>query len=174
MQLFLSNGTTSGGLTAILLMALLSLRQRARYKLSVPLALSSFGEVRNLVQRHCSRLGWDKRAEDRLILASEEAFLFMLENQTRDPAAKTQLHVRLREREGDSEIEYITAPAGSNVEEAAMALGGAGESDPEKDLSLRLLRGMAKELKHLQFHGTDYLVVRVDSSGAGRAEGVAG
>ncbi len=174
MQLFLSNGTTSGGLTAILLMALLSLRQRAQHKLTVPLAISSFADVRNLMQRHCSRLGWDRRAEDRLILSAEEAFLFMLENQARDPGATTQLHVRLREREGDSEFEYITAPAGTNVEEAAMALGDAGESDPEKNLSLRLLRGMAKELKHLQYHGTDYLVVRVDSSGGGRADGVAG
>lgn len=174
MQLFLANGTTSGGLTAILLMALFSLRQRAQHKVTVPLAISSFGEIRTLMQRHCSRLGWDRRAEDRLILAAEEAFLFMLENQTRDAGAKTQLHVRLREREGDSEFEYITAPAGTNVEEAAMALGDAGDSDPEKHLTLRLLRGMAKELKHLQYHGTDYLVVRVDSSGGGRAAEVAG
>lgn len=169
MQLFLSNGTTSGGLTAIALMALLSLRQRSRDKLSVPLALSSFAEIRSLTERHCSRLGWDRRAADRLILAAEEAFLFMLENQLRDPAEKVQLHVRLRERDGDSELEYITAPAGTNVEEAVMALSEAGQADPEKDISLRLLRGIAKELKHLQYHGADYLVVRVDSSGTEHA-----
>jgi hypothetical protein len=31
-------------------------------------------------------------------------------------------------------------------------------------MSLRLLRGMAREVNHLQYHGTDCLIVRVDSS----------
>ncbi|MGE0716921.1 MAG: solute carrier family 23 protein [Alphaproteobacteria bacterium] len=165
-QLFLSNGTTSGGLTAMVLMAVLSFRQRSRDRLSVPLAVGSVAEVRTLIQGFARRLGWDRVAEDRLVLAAEEAMLFLLENATARPQARpSQVQVRLRHAGGEAELEYVSAPVGTNAETALAALETAGESDPTHDLSLRLLRGMTREVKHLQYHGTDYLLVRVDSSG---------
>ena len=164
-QLFLSNGTTSGGITAIVLMLVISLGRRSRDRLTVPLALGSITEVRSLIQGFAKRLGWDQAAEDRLMLAAEEAMLFLLEARVGD-RQPGQLLVRLRRIDDDAELEYVSAPVGTNAEMAltAVAAGGAAV-DPEKDLSLRLLRAMTKEVKHLQYHGTDYLLVRVDSSG---------
>ncbi|BBK40890.1 xanthine permease [Allostella vacuolata] len=169
-QLFLGNSTTAGGLTAILLMAIISLRQRSRDRLAVPLAVGSIGQVRELIQRFSQRLGWDRQAEDRLMLAAEEAMLFLMEGQVGKDGRlgrgqPGQLLVRLRKVDEDAEIEYVSAPAGTNAETALAAIASAGSPDPEADLSLRLLRGMAKEVKHLQYHGTDYLLVRVDSTG---------
>lgn len=164
-QLFLSNGTTSGGLTAILLMLVISLGRRSRDRLTVPLALASITEVRTLIQGFADRLGWDKTAEDRLVLAAEEAMLFLLEARVgeRQPG---QLMVRLRRIDEDAELEYVSAPVGTNAETALAAVTAAGApADPGQDLSLRLLRAMAKEVKHLQYHGSDYLLVRVDSTG---------
>ncbi|MCC7272891.1 MAG: hypothetical protein IT561_09490 [Alphaproteobacteria bacterium] len=165
-QLFLSNGTTAGGLTAILLMAVLSFRQRSRDRLSVPLATPSVGDVRTLVQGVARRLGWDRPAEDKLVLAAEEAMLFLMEHQdpARSAGRQSQLHVRVRQVGGEVELEYVCAPAGANAETAMAALAAVGEADVASGLSLRLLRGMAREVKHLQYHGTDYLLVRVDSA----------
>ena len=165
-KLFLSNGTTSGGLTAIAVMMLLSLRKRSRDRVSVPLNVSSLLELRPLIQNFCKRLGWDQKAENRLMLIAEEALLFLLENQEKIRHGDTpaQLHVKLSQIGHEAEIEYVTAPSNTNAESALMGLSDAGEVDAESEFSLRLLRGMAKEVKHLQYHGTDYLLLRVDSS----------
>jgi len=163
-KVFLSNGTTSGGLTAMLLMAVVSLRERARDKLSLPLTAAAIGEVQKLVRRFAERLGWDRAAEDRLTLAAEEALLFLLANPARQ-STDTLLHVRLRRAGEAAELEYVTAPAGSNIESALAGLESAAEPvvDPEDAISLRLLRAMAKEVRHLQYHGTDCLILQVDS-----------
>ncbi|MBU3694841.1 MAG: hypothetical protein FGM40_08455 [Rhodocyclaceae bacterium] len=165
-QLFLSNGTTSGGIVAIVIMALLSLRHRARDRISVPLAPEALGPLREVVQRFCKRLGWDSVAENRVMLAAEEALLFLLENRSRGGAtAPSQLQVRLREAEGQAEIEYVSAPADSNIEGALASLPDEKDSiDIESELSLRLLRGMTRELRHMQYHGVDYLMIRLDSA----------
>ena len=84
-RLFLSNGTTSGGLTAMILMAVLSLRARSRDKLSAPLAIGVLAELKTLVAAFCRRLVWTP-AENRLMLAAEESLLFLLENQARAAA----------------------------------------------------------------------------------------
>lgn len=165
-QLFLSNGTTSGGITAILLMALLSLRHRARDRISMPLSPDSLGPLREVVQSFCKRLGWDSRAENRVMLAAEEALVFLLDNRARTGDTKpTQLQVRLREIDGEAEIEYVSAPADSNIESALASLPEQQDSvDLESELSLRLLRGMTRELRHMQYHGVDYLMIRLDSA----------
>ena len=163
-KVFLANGTTSGGLAAILMMTIVSLRERSRDRLVAPLGLAVLPQLQEMVKRFAERLGWDRKAEARLMLVAEESLLFLL--QGRSEAGKaTQLQARLR-RIGDSaELEYVSAPAGSNIEAALTALKDAPEpSDPEDEISLRLLRGMAREVNHLQYHGTDCLIVRVDSA----------
>lgn len=166
MQLFLSNGTTSGGLTAIFLMTLLTLRQPRRDKLTVPLSIQSFKAIRDLIQHFTNRAGWDKPAEERLVLAAEEAYLFLLEQSAVNKSETlSQLHVRISQRDDDAELEYISAPAGMNVESALRSVDAAGQGPAEPDISLRLLRAMTKEVKHAQYHGVDYVVLRVDSTG---------
>jgi len=160
---FLSNGTTSGGLAAILLMSVVSLRERSRDRLTAPLGLAAMTGVQALVRRFAERLGWDRQAEDRLMLAAEEALLFLLAERD-GTRADTQLHVRLRVVGEAAELEYVTAPAKANIENALARLATAAEpAAPEDDVSLRLLRAMARDVRHLQYHGTDCLVVRVDS-----------
>ncbi|MGE0726214.1 MAG: solute carrier family 23 protein, partial [Alphaproteobacteria bacterium] len=126
-QLFLSNGTTSGGLTAIALMALLSLRHRSVDALTVPLAITSVAAVRTLIQGFAKRLHWDDPAEDRLMLAAEEAMLFLIQSGLADGAAagSTEITLRLRMVENEVELEFVTAPAGANVEGAIAALTDA-------------------------------------------------
>jgi NCS2 family nucleobase:cation symporter-2/xanthine permease XanP len=74
------------------------------------------------------------------------------------------LHVRLTEIDHEAELEYISAPSNINAESALLSLNKVGESNEEDQISLRLIKGMAKDVKHLQYHGTDYLLLRVDST----------
>ncbi len=162
-NVFLSNGTTSGGLTAILLMGVVSLRARSRDRLTTTLGLAALPDIQSLVRDFAERLGWDRKAEDRLMLAAEESLLFLLAGRGEDKSP-SQLRVRLRLVGEAAEIEYVTGPVDGNVEAALTALqDAAAVADPAEEVSLRLLRAMAKDVRHLQYHGTDCLLLSVDS-----------
>jgi xanthine permease XanP len=162
-RVFLSNGTTSGGLTAIVLMGIVSLRARSRDRLVTALGIGALTDIQSLVRGFAERLGWDRKAEDRLMLAAEESLLFLLAGRTEE-SKPGQLRVRLRHLGEAAEMEYVTAPADGNIESALAALQQAAEPpDPAETASLRLLRAMAKDVKHLQYYGTDCLILTVDS-----------
>lgn len=167
MRIFLSNGTTSGALVAMAMMGLLSLRRRSRDRVTLPLSPASVSQVRPLAHAFSTRLGWDVQAENRLMLACEEAMLFLLEQRTTQvPTTKRErVHIRFTAVDGEAEVEIICAPADVNVQTAVAALPETDDKDPEADLSLRLLRAMTRDIRHLQYHGVDYLLLRVDSSG---------
>lgn len=168
LQTVFSNGTTIGGLTAILLMTVIFWRKGAQDKASVPLDPRSIVTLRGLVKTFAVRIGWDQLAENRLMLAVEEAVLFLCEEREgRDPEAhgRGKLLVKLSHVKGEVDIELVTAPADRNAEEALSRLQDAQPANVEDDLSLRLLGRTVKGLKHLQFRQGDYLTMRVDSTG---------
>jgi xanthine permease XanP len=166
-QVFLSNGTTSGGLVAMAMMGLLSLRRRSRDRVSLPLSLASIAQIRPVVHAFSVRLGWDATAENRLMLVCEESMLFLLEQRTDQAPATTRerVHLSFTAVDGEAEVELVCAPSNVNVQAAVASLPQTSETDPEVDLSLRLLRAMTREIRHLQYHGVDYLMLRVDSRG---------
>jgi xanthine permease XanP len=164
MQVFLGNATTAGGLTAMLLTALLSLRHRSRDRVEVPLRPSSLPEIRRGVRRFSARLGWDRQAEERLMLVVEEALLFFLEQAERNPdGEERKLHLVLRNVDGEAELEFIGGQTSQNLEQVIAELP-QDAPNPEDQLSLRLIRGLADEVRHVQFQTNDYLLIRMDST----------
>lgn len=166
-RIFLSNGTTSGALVAMAVLGLLSLRRRSRDRVTLPLSPASVSQVRPLAHAFSTRLGWDVQAENRLMLACEEAMLFLLEQRTNLEAktARERVHIRFTAVDGEAEVEIIGAPAEVNVQTAVASLPETADTDPAADVSLRLLRAMTRDIRHLQYHGVDYLLLRVDSRG---------
>lgn len=168
LQTVFSNGTTIGGLTAILLMMLIFWRRGAQNKATVPLDPRSITLLRERVKAFAAQIGWDEKAENRLMLAVEEAVLFLCEEHENQKAAgrpRSRLMVRFAEMKGDVEIEMMTAPSERNAEEMAARLPEAEPQNIENNLSLRLLARTAKSLRHLQFRQGDYLVMQIDSTG---------
>ena len=49
-----------------------------------------------------------------------------------------------------------------NAESAAAAIKDIGEDNIESKLSLKLLYGLTNDIKHLQYHGIDYLFLKVN------------
>ena len=60
------------------------------------------------------------------------------------------------------ELEVIAGPQEANMEDLVRSLKTGGET-VEDDLSLRLLRELALDLRHQQFHDIDCLLLTVDS-----------
>jgi NCS2 family nucleobase:cation symporter-2/xanthine permease XanP len=164
LQTVFSNGTTIGGLTAIAMMLVITWRKGAQDKITVPLDPRSLATLRDSVKSFASRSGWDSVAENRLMLAVEEAVLFLCEeNEGKDQRGK--LLVKFADIKGEVEVEMVTAPSERNAEDMIGNLPQAVPVEDEANLSLRLLARMVKDLKHLQYRQGSYLLMRVDSTG---------
>lgn len=166
LQTVFSNGTTIGGLTAIVMMLMINRRKGRVDQVSVPLDPRSLISLRETVKNFASRIGWDSLAENRLLLAIEESLLFLCEEREgRDPNQAGKLLVKLAYVNGEAEVEMVTGPMERNAEELLSSLPEAVPAEDEENLSLRLLKKTVKDLKHMQYRQGDYLLIRLDSSG---------
>lgn len=163
LQTVFSNGTTIGGITAIVMMLIITQRKGRGDRITVPLDPRSLVSLRNSVKVFSSKIGWDSIAENRLMLAIEEALLVLCEEREgKDPG---KLVVKLADVRGEVEVEMVTGPKERNAEELLADLPEALPADDEASLSLRLLKKTVKDLKHLQYRQGDYLLMRLDSTG---------
>lgn len=167
LQTIFSNGTTVGGVTAMILMLIITWRRGPQDRVALPLSPRAVLSLNDTVARFARRVGWDERAENRLMLAVEEAVIFLCEEREAMGAkakGKGKLIVRLKESKGEAEVEMVTGPSERNLEELVAAASIAPPADDAGNLAIRLLAGVTKELKHLQYTQGDYLQFRVDSS----------
>lgn len=164
-QLFLANGTTSGGVTTLLIMALLQLRRGPADRLAAPLEPASAELLNELLERFAARLSWDVHARYRLMLVGHEAFLYLLKGaEGRGGATPLHFQARLRQVGEQVEIEFVGAPAAVNIETAIGDLPANAVPDSGDEFSLLLMRGLAREVRHMQYHGVDYLLIKADAS----------
>lgn len=166
LQTVFSNGTTIGGLTAIAMMLVITWRKGVQDKVTVPLDPRSIASLRDSVRGFASRIGWDGVAENRLMLAIEEAVLFLCEEgEGKDMGKRGKLLVKFADIKGEVEVEMVTAPSERNAEDMIGSLPEALPAEDDANLSLRLLARTVKDLKHLQYRQGSYLLMRVDSTG---------
>ena len=166
LQTVFSNGTTVGGLTAIAMMLIITWRKGAGDRVTVPLDPRSIVSLHDTVKSFSKKIGWDARAENRLMLAVEEAVLFLCEERDGKTLGKRgKLIVKLSDIKGEVEIEMVTGPSERNAEELLGNLPQVAPAEDEANLSLRLLANTVNDLKHFQYRQGDYLLMRVDSSG---------
>ena len=165
LQTIFSNGTTVGGVTAMIMMLAITWRRGPQDRISLPLSPRAVLSLNETVARFARRVGWDAPAENRLMLAIEEAVIFLCEEREAVGAkGKGRLMVRIKETKGEAEVEMVTGPSERNLEELVAAASVAPPADDAGSLAVKLLAGVTKELKHLQYTQGDYLQFRVDSS----------
>jgi xanthine permease XanP len=165
MQTIFSNGTTVGGVTAMIMMLVITWRRGPQDRISLPLSPRAVLSLNGTVARFARRVGWDALAEHRLMLAVEEAVIFLCEEQeAAGKKGKGKLVVRIKETKGEAEVEMVTGPSERNLEELVAAASAAPPAEDGDNLAVRLLAGVTKDLKHLQYTQGDYLQFRVDSS----------
>ena len=167
---FLDNGLAMGGLTAILMTTLLELVGRRRRKLVTDLNVSCLPELQKFVAGFGGANGWSQRMLDRLDAVAEETLLTLLEGQSESDKDKRRLWVNAHTEGGDAVLEFVAKSSEGNIEDRIAFLGDASDARPaERDISLHLLRHLASEVRHRQYHDMDLITVRVEpSKGAAR------
>ena len=164
----LANGMNAGGLAAIALTLFLRLTAPRRARIETGFDLSELPEIREFLQAFAARAGLDRTAANRLDAAAEEA-LIALDLPDRPPSgpARRRLLLTARRESADVVLEFVVAPTGENIQDRLAVMGGETEEDAlESEVSLRLLRHLASSVRHRQYHDTDIMTVRVDTTAA--------
>ncbi len=159
----LSNGMTSGGLTALVLSAFVELAGPRRKRLVTTLSVDALAEIRSFLESFGARAGWRDEATERVQLATEEALVSLMGDQGDEPGPPRRLRLSVRSERGAAELEFLAVAGEGNLEDR-MALAGQQpiEIAGENDFSLRLLRHLAASVRHQKYHDTDILTLKVD------------
>ena len=101
-------------------------------------------------------------ATNRLELAGEEAFQYLLDRQAE--SKPHPIRVAVRPIDDDLQIELVSGPDSANLEVRLDALDDEHEEHTViRDVGPRILRHVAKEVRHEQFYDLDVLTVTVDT-----------
>ena len=157
----LDNGMASGGIVAMILTLLVSLKERGQHVVLEP-SVRSLSQLRAVLDRAAERAGWDDVATNRLELAGEEAFQYLLERQAE--SKPHPIRVAVRPVDDILQIELVSGPDSANLEARLGKLDEEpGEQAVVRDVGPRILRHVAKEVRHEQFYDLDVLTVTVDT-----------
>lgn len=152
----LNNGMTSGGIVALVLSFLVSLKRGRGHAITVPSTTTALTRASEFVTEASARIGWPTAQMGRLQLALEEAFLFQCEGH--GDAEDYQTRILLRGNAERVELELTSARSGENME--ALLQGLTEHSTlTDLDLRLRVLRGISERIEHQQYSHADYLSV---------------
>ena len=167
----LNSGLTAGGLTAIVLTALFEVTAPRRMRIETELSISALPRIREFVNQFAVRAGWDNATANRLDAAGEETLLTLLRDDEETNAQRRRLLVKAHRDGKDAMLEFIAAGGEENIEDRLALLGeGATDDSADREVSLRLLRHLATDVRHRQYHDTDFITVRVSTDTATRPQ----
>ncbi len=150
----LDNGMTTGGIVAVILSYLVSLKRSRSYKCKVPSDLDGLHEAMEFITERATTFGLRSDQLNRLQLALEEAFMFQIESH--GEAAKFSTNVVIRGDKERIELELISSVGGENLAGLISAVA-SNNGYLAQDIRLRLLRSIVDEISHQQFNNADYL-----------------
>ncbi len=161
----LDNGMTSGGLTALTLTLILSLKERAAYKITLTPENSAIPSLHGFAVKAGRSMGWNHNTITRLELVCEEAFIFLTERiaDTGDPMQ--QIKIQARSTGSLTELEFISSPNPENLENLESLVQQLRESrtPSAEDAGLRILKHLTEDIRHQQFNNGDILIMKVES-----------
>ena len=160
-----NNGLAAGGITAITMTILMEFTGGRRRSLETYLKVSCLPELRKFAAAFGNDSGFTQKMLMRLDAVVEETLLTLLEDQTDDRVPNRSLKVTAHVEGGDAVLEFIARSSEGNIEDRIALLDDVRDSRPaERDISLHLLRHLASEVQHRQYHDIDLITVRVESS----------
>ena len=161
-SLLFSNGMTSGAAVALTMVLFIELTSRRRKRQRLDGGQTAFTQLRDFLQEFAGKAKWTEDATRRLTLVGEETLTGIL---TEDGIlADTGRHtmVSIRSEGGAAEMEFVSGPAGQNLEDRLAYLGESPEIADENELSYRLLRHYASSVRHSKYYGLDIVTVHVE------------
>ncbi len=119
----------------------------------------------DFLRAFASRIRWNPESDDRLAAAGEETLAILSQEDEETPSASPRRLTVDARREGSTvELEFVSALAGDNVEDHISYLSALPPVPDEGEISYRLLRHYASEVRHQKYHGLDVVMVSVSAT----------
>ena len=161
----LGNGMTAGGLAAILMVLAMQLAEPRRRTLRTTLTTKALPGMDSFLRTFAEERRWDDNSTNRLCAAGEEAILSLMpDDEEESQDSPKHLHLVLSGDRNAAEIELLASSSEQNIEDRLALLGRWAEHGGEEPISLKLLQHYASSVSHQQYHGTDIVTVRVEST----------
>ena len=164
-DLLLGDGLTLGAVTAVGLSVFLKLSRARPKRLRVALEDSSFAVIDGFLRDLAGEEGWGGPATHRLRSAGEETLSSLLapSNRYQEGEVARLMLLAFAER-GFIELEFLTFVEEENLQDRLAYLDDELQTWDEREISFRLLRHYASEVRHHKYHGMDIVTVRVEGS----------
>ena len=91
-----------------------------------------------------------------------EAFHLEVHAQAFHLLGRSELRIEARHDDGEIELDIIVAPRDTNLEDA-LPHAVRGNAPPEEALPFRILASIVDDFRHQQFHGIDFVTLRISS-----------
>ncbi len=161
----LGNGVTIGAVVAIGMTFLLEAINMRRSRLEVTLDMASLPAIDEFLTGLATRLAWNETSTLRLRAAGEETLASLLDlEEEADGSERARLIVNARPEMTMVELEFVATTRKENVEDQMAYLTDEAHIAAFDDLSLRLLRSYASNVRHQKFHGVDIVTVQVEGN----------
>jgi len=159
----LSNGVMIGAVVAIAMTALIERMGARPARIEVMLDMASLPAIDEFFSGLARRLEWDEPSTRRLRSVGEETLASLLPDEADvaqgDPA---RLAIAGRPQVGMVELEFVATTSRENLEDQMAVLTNEAAQAAEGELSLRLLRHFASNVRHQKYHGVDIVTVQVE------------
>ena len=161
----LSNGVMIGALVAIAMTALIERMGARPARLDVTLDMASLPAIDEFLAGLAQRLQWNEASTHRLRSVGEETLASLLpEEADAAQGGPPRLAITARPQAGMVELEFVATTSRENLEDQMAVLTNEAALSSEGELSLRLLRHFASNVRHQKFHGVDIVTVQVEGS----------
>ena len=161
----LGNGVTIGAVVAVGMTLLLKAISKRHSRLEVTLDIDSLPAIDKFLGGLATQLLWSEASTRRLCSAGEETLVSLLTQQDdTESTERPRLIVNARPEDMAVELEFVATTRQENIEDQLAFLTDEAAAPTVEDLSLRLLRYYASDVRHQKFHGVDIVTVRVKGS----------
>ena len=163
-QSVLGNGMAAGGISAIVLTAVLNVVTSKARQMETHLDVEALPRIRSFLEDLFNSKHVGESMRQRLGLVAEEALLTLIDERAAEKTDDLHRRLRLTVRftRDEVEMEFVAVAGEANIADRLAVLDDEeNAADVESEMSLRLLRHLSSSVRHQQFHGTDIVTVTV-------------
>lgn len=164
-DLLLGDGLTLGTVTAMGLSVFMKVTRGRPKRMQAVMNTSAYPLIDGFLQEVAADKGWDGPSTQRLRSAGEETLSSLLQPANLPQGERTPMLILLAYPEANViEMEFMTVLDEENLEDRLAYLGEEIEAWDEREISFRLLRHYASQVRHQKYHAADIVTVKVDHS----------
>ena len=157
----LNNGMTIGTMITLLLVGLLNMGHGRKALLKTRFSIKELPVINRFIKAFVQKNKWDTQTQGRIQLAVEEIILGltqMRQDSDNDPLAK--FRIELRVIDDQLEMDLAVTAMDDNLE-VIIDAAKLSKQVPMNQLSFKILSSLADEVRHYQFHGLDFICLKI-------------